>query len=134
MKIRILFATLIVLMSLQVAIAQNTEPRTELNVVRLVTDANSQLNKIYNQRVSGNEKEQAELQKAIYAANEEHFAIREQLTGSNLVKADKLNSVQQRVTSLQKALTAVGEAQTEGDILKASTDVKTKAASLKKAV
>lgn len=134
MRIRILLSTLIALISFQVTIAQNSEPRAEINVVRLVTDANSHLNKIYNQRVSGHEKEQTQLQKAIYAANNELFAIREQLTGSNLVKADKLNSLQQQVTSLQNALTAVGEAQTEGDILKAITDVKTKAASLKKAV
>lgn len=134
MKIRILLATLIALLSLQVASAQNSEPRAEINVVRLVTDANSQLNKIYSQRVSGHEKEQAQLQKAIYAANKELFAIREQFTGSNLVKADKLNSLQQQVIYLQNALTAVNKAQTEGDILKAITDVKTKAVSLKKAV
>lgn len=134
MKIRILLATLIALMAIQVANAQNIEPRAEINVVRLVTDANSQLNKIYRQRVSGHEKEQAQLQKAIYAANEELFAIREQLTGGNHVKADKQNSLQQQITSLQNALTAVNDAQTEDDILKTITDVKAKAASLNKAV
>lgn len=134
MKILSILTTLIALIAFQGANAQSSETLTDFNIVRLVTDANFNLNAIYRQRVFGYETEQASLRKAIYAANTELMAIREQFTGGSQVKGDKLNSLQKQVTSLQSALTIVDANMSDADLTKAISDVQSKAAKLKKAV
>lgn len=134
MKIKTIIILLVALLGIQMAYAQQIEIKSSLDIVRLVTDANSNLNAIYGQRVSGHEQEQAALQKAIYAANTELLAIREQFTGGSLIKSDKLKSLQKQVESLQLALSAIDGDMSDADLTKAVADVRSKAETLKKAV
>lgn len=134
MKIKTIIILLVALLGIQMANAQQAEITTSQDIVRLVTDANFNLNTIYRQRVSGHETEQASLQKAIYDANKELMAIREQFTGGSQMKGDKLNSLQKQVTSLQSALSAIDTDMSDADLTKAVADVKSKAETLKKAV
>lgn len=112
------------LLTLQFANAQQTESYTSLDIVRLVTDANFKLNTIYRNRVTGQEQEQASLQKAIYAANGELMDIRGMLTGGNRINEDKMISIQKQATKLQESITAVNETLSDADIQKAIDKVK----------
>ena len=90
MRNKVIFTLLLMLFSFQLANAQQSDSYTTLDVVHLVTDANSKLNGIYRDRVQGHEDEQAALRKAIYAANNELMSIRSMLSGSSMIKGDKI--------------------------------------------
>lgn len=134
MRIKFILTLLITLFTLQFANAQQTENYTVLDVVRLVTDANFKLNTIYRNRVQGHEEEQAALRKAIYAANTELLDIRGILTGGSRIDDDKMNSVVNKISSLQDAINAVDEMQSDTDIKKSISKVRSNAVSLKKSV
>ena len=76
MKLKVLFTILIALISIHTASAQTQTGITDFDIVTLVTKANVKLNDIYKLRVSGHEKDQKNLQNAIYSANTELRSVR----------------------------------------------------------
>lgn len=135
MRIKFILTLLITLFTLQFANAQTTIDRVSaLEVIHLVTDANSKLNRIYRERVAGHEEEQAALQKAIYAANTELMAIRSMLSGNNMIKTDKYAKLQKPLEDLQTAIDAVDLSVATVELQKQNSVVQTKAMKLKKMV
>lgn len=108
MRIKFILTLFITLFTLQFANAQTTIDRVStLDVIHLVTDANSKLNGIYRELVQGHEEEQAALRKAIYSANNELMPIRSMLSGGNMIKGDNLAKLQKPLAELQAAIDAV---------------------------
>lgn len=118
----------------QLTNAQHAEVKISLDIAQMVTDTNLKLNTFYSQRVSGQEKEQAPLQKAIYAANKELLAIRELLTVGNQVNIGKLNTLQEQITLLQSAIEEINDSLSNAELSKIVTNVQSKAANLRKAI
>lgn len=134
MRSKFILTLFITLSTLQFTNAQQTERYTALDVVRMVTDANFKLNTIYRNRVQGHEDEQASLRKSIYAANGELLEIRGMLTGGNIIKDDKMTSIQKQITTLRESIITVNEDLSDKNMQTAVSKIRTNAVSLKKSV
>lgn len=135
MRIRFILTLFITLFTLQFANAQTPSDRvSDLDIIHLVTDANSKLNRIYKEQVQGQEEKQNALRKAIYAANTELVDIRSLLVGGHIIIDNNYAKLQKPLAELQTAIDAV-EQSAESDVLKTQiSNVETRAKVLKKMI
>ena len=133
MKLKVLFTILIALFSIHFSIAQTQTSITDFDIVSLVTKANVKLNDIYKLRVSGQEKDQKNLQNAIYSANTELRSVRSFFADGNYNRyGGDIDKLQKYETELLSALEDIDETLSDNDLIKSITAVVTKAQSLNK--
>ena len=135
MNIKSYIIAIIALLSFEFANAQTQierVPTTE--VIRLVSDAFSKNNAIYNERVKGHEEKYAELKKAIYSANTELMAIRSLLAGNQMLKRGDYAKLEKLLAELTSAIQAVEQYSMVGELCRTISNVTSKAKAVKKLI
>lgn len=135
MKLKLFITLFITFCTLLCANAQTQSERVPTTeVIRLVSDAHTNNNTIYNERIKGHEDEQADLRKVIYSANTELMAIRSLLAGNKMVKRADYVKLEQPLAELKTAIEAVRQSVSDADLQKAVSNVISKAKMVKKVI